>query len=313
MDIKYLHFLQGIRESAPEWFNDLIQFITDIGILFILIPMLIYFCIDKKKGRFVLISLSVTSALNVFIKNIFCVYRPWIRSDLIKPTETAIKGAGGYSFPSSHTTGAASSLGAVAFVYRKKKLIMIPCICLVLLVAFSRNYLGVHTPQDVLVALLESVGMIFVINAVLKKNESSDKGNRMFYIVTVAVTLLVMIFMCLKNYPVDYDAAGNILMDPKNSVASFTAKAGLLTGIFAALMLEEKFIDFGTDDVKLSRRIVRAVIGAVMLLIASMLSVVISNVFPIKWVSAFVQNALMYFIFLFFTPFIFTKIEARKH
>ena len=182
-----------------------------------------------------------------------------------------------------------------------------------LLVAFSRNYLGVHTPQDVLVALLESVGMIFLINAVLKKNESSDKGNRMFYIVMVAVTLLVMIFMCLKNYPVDYDAAGNILMDPKNAVASFTAKAGLLTGIFAALMLEEKFIDFGTDDVKLSRRIVRAVIGAVMLLIASMLSVAISNVFPIKWVSAFVQNALMYFIFLFFTPFIFTKIEAHKH
>lgn len=180
MDIKYLNFLQNIRESVPEWFNELIQFITDIGVLFILIPMMIYFCFDKKKGKFVLISLAITSALNVFIKNIFCVYRPWIRSKLIKPTETAIKGAGGYSFPSSHTAGAGASLGSVAFVYHKKKLIMIPCICLVLLVAFSRNYLGVHTPQDVLAALLESAGMILLINTVLNRNESSGKDNRIF-------------------------------------------------------------------------------------------------------------------------------------
>lgn len=313
MDIKYLVFLQNIRESAPEWFNKLIQFITDIGVLFILIPMMVYFCFDKKKGRFVFISLAVTSVLNVFIKNIFCVYRPWIRSELIKPTETAIKGAGGYSFPSSHTTGASASLGSVAFVYRKKKLIMIPCICLVLLVAFSRNYLGVHTPQDVLAALLESAGMILLINTVLNRNESSGKDNRIFYLATVAVTLLAMIFMCLKNYPVDYDAAGNILMEPSDAVASFTSKAGLLTGIIMALMLEEKYIDFDTDDLKWSRRIMRTVIGAVMFFIASMLSVTVSSVLPIKWISAFAQNALMYFFLLFFTPFLFTKIEARKH
>lgn len=122
-----------------------------------------------------------------------------------------------------------------------------------------------------------------------------------------------MIFMCLKNYPVDYDTAGNILMDPLDAVASFTSKAGLLTGIIMALMLEEKYIDFDTDDLKLSRRIMRAVIGAVMFLIASMLSVAVSSVLPIKWISAFAQNALMYFFFLFFTPFLFTKIEARKH
>ena len=315
MDIKYLHFLQGIRESAPEWFNDLIQFITDVagGILIILIPMIIFFCIDKKKGKFVLISLPIASALNVFIKNLFCVYRPWMRSELITPTEKAIKGAGGYSFPSSHTQGSASSFGSIAFVYRKKKLIMIPCICLVLLVAFSRNYLGVHTPQDVLVGMLVSAVVIFFINAIQKKSESSDKDNRIFYIVSIVVTLLVMIFMCLKNYPIDYDTAGNILIEPSKAVSSFTSKAGLLIGVFMALMLEEKYIEFGTDDLKLSKRIVRAVIGIVLYFISAIISAALCSLLPIKWVSAFAQSAILYFCVLFFTPFIFTKIEARKH
>ena len=93
MDIKYLLLLQELREQAPEWFNGLIQFITDTagGILLLLVPLIIYFCLDKKKGEFIWISLAFASVLNVLIKNIFCVYRPWIRSELIKPTAEAIE------------------------------------------------------------------------------------------------------------------------------------------------------------------------------------------------------------------------------
>ena len=51
LDIKYLLFLQEIRESAPEWINNLMQLITDTagGILILLIPMIVSFCVDKKK------------------------------------------------------------------------------------------------------------------------------------------------------------------------------------------------------------------------------------------------------------------------
>ena len=118
VDIEFLVFLQKIRESAPEWFNNLIQFITDTagGLLIIFIPLIVFFCIDKKKGEYIWISLSLASLINVFVKCVFCVYRPWIRSELIKPTEKAIEGAGDYSFPSSHTQGSASAFGSVAFL-----------------------------------------------------------------------------------------------------------------------------------------------------------------------------------------------------
>ena len=55
LDIKYLLFLQELRESAPEWINNLMQIITDTagGILILFVPMIALFCIDKKKGEFI--------------------------------------------------------------------------------------------------------------------------------------------------------------------------------------------------------------------------------------------------------------------
>ncbi|SFU98844.1 Membrane-associated phospholipid phosphatase [Butyrivibrio sp. INlla21] len=314
MDINYLLYLQELRESAPEWFNYLIQLITDTagGILLVFIPMLIFFCVDKKKGEFIWLSLSMGSLVNVFLKNVFCVYRPWIRSELIKPTAEAIEGAGDYSFPSSHTQGSASAFGSVAYVYRKKKVISIICICLVLLVAFSRNYLGVHTPQDVLVGMLVAVIGIALAGFVQKRVEGSEKKRLLFYCITVAVTAVAMIFVCLKDYPVDYNAAGDILYDPMRSISSFASKAGLTIGFLTAWILEEKYVVFTTDNLSVTRRIIRAVIGIALYFVAAIMASVVSSPLPVSWLSAFVQNLIMYFCLFYFAPLIFTKIESRS-
>lgn len=313
VDIEFLLFLQKIRESAPEWFNNLIQSITDTagGLLIIFIPLIIFFCIDKKKGEYIWISLSLASLINVFVKCVFCVYRPWIRSELIKPTEKAIEGAGDYSFPSSHTQGSASAFGSVSFLYRKKKMLSIMCIFVVLLVAFSRNYLGVHTPQDVLAGLLIAVAGIALTSFIWKKIEGSDKNRMTFYWISVAVIMLALIFVRLKKYPIDFDAVGNILYDPMRSISSFASKAGLSIGFLTAWMLEEKYIAFSTDNLSFMRRIVRAILGIVLYFISAVLAAGISALLPISWLSAFIQNAIMYFIVIFFTPLIFLKLESR--
>lgn len=313
MDIKYLIFLQGLRENAPGWINGLIQLITDTagGIFILLIPLVIFFCIDKKKGEFIWLSLSVGSVINVFLKNIFCVYRPWIRSELIKPAAEAIEGAGDYSFPCSHTQGSASAFGSVAYAYRKKKAVSIICVCLVLLVAFSRNYLGVHTPQDVLMGLLVAVAGMILAGIIQKKTENSEKKRLLFYCIAVAVIALAMIFVCLKDYPIDYDAAGNVLYDPAKSIASFASKSGLAIGFLTAWILEEKLIAFSTDNLKTVQKIIRAVIGVAVYFAAAVVASGIASALPTAWLSAFVQNLLAYFCTFFFAPMIFTKIEAR--
>lgn len=314
MDIKYLLFLQNIRLNAPEWFNELIQLITDIagGILLIAIPMIIFFCIDKKKGEFVLFSLSIASVLNVILKNIFCVYRPWVRSELVQPTKEAIDGAGGYSFPSSHTQGSASSYGSIAYVYRKKKAVCVTFIFLVLLVAFSRNYLGVHTPQDVIVAILEAIVVIYLTSIIQKKIGDSEKNRVVFYCIVVAVIVVATAFMVLKNYPIDYNDAGKMIYKPMRAIKSYSNKAGLIIGFFTAWILEEKYIAFSTDNLSLKNKLFRAFIGILFFLISAMLAIGVSSVISVKWIRAFAENGIQYFGTFFLGPLVFTKIEARK-
>ncbi|MBP5594801.1 MAG: phosphatase PAP2 family protein [Pseudobutyrivibrio sp.] len=314
MDISYLLFLQDIRMNAPDWFNELIQFITDTagGILLVLIPMIIYFCIDKKKGEFVLISLSIGSVLNVFIKNIFCVYRPWMRSELVQPTKEAIDGAGGYSFPSSHTQGSASSYGSIAYVYRKKKAVCVTFICLVLLVAFSRNYLGVHTPQDVIVAILEAIAVIYLTSIIQKKIGDSEKSRLIFYFIVVGVIIVVTAFMVLKNYPVDYNSAGKIIYKPARAIKSYANKAGLIIGFLTAWILEGKYIAFNTDNLSLKTKLSRAFIGILFYFISAILAVALSSILSTKWTEAFAQNGILYFGTFFLGPLVFTKIEGLK-
>lgn len=314
MDIKYLLFLQEIRESAPEWINNLMQLITDTagGILILLIPMIIFFCVDKKKGEFIWLSLVIASVINVFVKCIFCVYRPWIRSEMIKPTEKAIKGAGDYSFPSSHTQGSASAFGSLAFVYRKKKFLSIICALVILLVAFSRNYLGVHTPQDVLAGMLIAVVGIVLTCLIQKKAEGSEKNRLIFFGITVVSIMLALLFVSMKEYPIDYDAFGNILYDPARSISSFAGKAGLAVGFLSAWVLEEKYIAFGTESLTMAHRIIRGVIVILLYIVMAIISAGAAAIIPVAWVAAFLQNTIMYFGITFFAPFIFTRIEARS-
>lgn len=67
--------------------------------------------------------------------------------------EAARADATGYSFPSGHTQNIVGTTASI-FASRKETWVRIVCIVLMVLVPFSRMYLGVHTPLDVGVAFL---------------------------------------------------------------------------------------------------------------------------------------------------------------
>lgn len=105
---------------------------------------------------------SVVQIFNQFLKNTFCVYRPWIRDSRIEPVSGAKSGATGYSFPSGHTASSTGVYGSLGIFCRKNyKLISIFSFILIFLIMFSRNWLGVHTPQDVIVAFL--CGFVLIV------------------------------------------------------------------------------------------------------------------------------------------------------
>ena len=85
----------------------------------VIVPALVYWCVDKRSGLYTLASYSLSVAVNAVVKLTACVYRPWIRDSRIVPAGDAITTATGYSFPSGHSSTAAPIYGSLAVSSKK--------------------------------------------------------------------------------------------------------------------------------------------------------------------------------------------------
>ena len=90
------------------------------------------------------------------LKITFRIPRPWVLDPQFQAVPSAIPAATGYSFPSGHTQSGTALYGSLA-LSTKKKWQSIVAVLIFLLIAFSRMYLGCHTPKDVLTAMLISL------------------------------------------------------------------------------------------------------------------------------------------------------------
>ena len=150
MDIQYLLWLQGLRGATGGIFNELLNSVSKFAVdMMPFLPFVVFWGASKKWGYRFLTTLWIGEVLNGVIKLTVCAYRPWIRSDLIQPAGDSKTAATGYSFPSGHTTVATVTYGTTLVWQRdRRKWLAVLCGVLILLTGFSRNFLGVHTPQD---------------------------------------------------------------------------------------------------------------------------------------------------------------------
>lgn len=150
MQAQILLFFQN--HSAP-FLDNLAQVVTFFGesTSVLLIGLVIYWCIDKKRGFAIFSSLYTAHIASGVIKSIVRMPRPFTVLPEIKGKRLST--ATGYSFPSGHTTTAASFYSSVAMAFRKKAL-SISCAIMIVLVGLSRMYLGVHWPLDVAAGLI---------------------------------------------------------------------------------------------------------------------------------------------------------------
>ncbi|MBE5872611.1 MAG: phosphatase PAP2 family protein [Lachnospiraceae bacterium] len=160
MDMEYLLALQQFREGAGHVFTEFFEqmsFLSDKGTVIVIVAI-VYWCVSKRYGAWLWLGWSTNRLINGFLKATACVYRPWIRDARILPDPPAKAGATGYSFPSGHSTNGASMFGSGMLYSKFRKGLRILFGVMVVLVALSRNFLGVHTPQDVIVGA--SLGLL---------------------------------------------------------------------------------------------------------------------------------------------------------
>lgn len=261
--IDYLLWLQNIRANLGPVFDNLFLHITTFGEIFIptLVISIIYWCIDAEAGLY----LFGLNSLGILFMQIFktsaCVYRPWILSDKIKPVGSAIAMAHGYSFPSGHCMISATSWGGVAFLLRKRKVIATLIVLLILSIAFSRMYLGVHTPQDVVIGLLTGLVFVFVMHYVFKWCKK-DKNRYLYILAIFDLTILgTILYIIFKSYPFDY-VDGKLLVNPYHARYIAVVFGCWVMGLINGVLLCRRFFPFDAKTGSIRARIIRGIVGA---------------------------------------------------
>ncbi len=249
MDIQYLLLLQNLREATGGVLNGAFELITKLGEASIvtLLVAFVYWCVDKREGIFLMLTFYYNRVINGFLKITACVYRPWIRDARVVPVPEAMADATGYSFPSGHSANATSFFGGLAYNKKYPKIFRVLMVILVLLVGFSRNYLGVHTPQDVIVSIVLAVVLLFAFRRLLDWVDQNPTKDWIVLLAGVALCVLLVVYASLKGYPVDYDAAGEVIVDPAKMPIDSFKNAGMGLGFIVGWFLERRFIKFETE------------------------------------------------------------------
>lgn len=217
-------FFKGITFLGNEWF------------LYLLLPVL-YWCWKKRSGVYLIILVIIAAYLNFLLKNLIAWERP--------PTDLWLIDADGYSFPSSHAVAATVIWGYLAYEVRKRWFTVL-AISLIILIALSRVYLGVHYPQDVLAGIAVGALLLHFYRWMVKWfRPGLAKVNN---IVKGGSAILISIII--------------LILQPNGLVATAT---GMFAGVVIGFLLEPHFADFDPGG-RWYQNIVKAAVGLVVLM-----------------------------------------------
>ncbi|MBQ7832480.1 MAG: phosphatase PAP2 family protein [Lachnospiraceae bacterium] len=208
--------------------------------IFILVGLLFFWCIDKKKGYFLLSVGFVGTVINQFLKLWFRIPRPWVKDPNFTIVESARAEATGYSFPSGHTQTSVGMYGGIARVC-KNIWVRIPCILFCILVPLSRMYLGVHTPADVGVSVAVALVLIFVLYPIVNKVLEKPKYMRIYLAVLIALAAAFLAFVLLYPFPADID-----MHNYESGIKNAYKILGCILGLWVSFEIDEHYTHFET-------------------------------------------------------------------
>lgn len=253
----FLYLLEKIRVPG---LNEFMLTVTHLGseTAFLVVALILFWCVDKRRGYYVLGVGFYGTIFNQFLKLACRVPRPWVLDENFTILEDARAGATGYSFPSGHTQNSVGTFGSIACT-AKKPIVRILSIAVCVLVPFSRMYVGVHTPADVLVASFMAVALIFLVKPIVYRN--NGKWIPVMLGAGVIASLAFLAYVELWPFPADIDPH-NLESGVKNAYTLM----GAMSGMTLVWILDEKKLHFKVEA-SLPGQILKVLIGLILVLV----------------------------------------------
>lgn len=271
---QYLIWLQhlggtGVLHSVLLFFNNVFSMFGEETVC-VAIMGLVYWGIDKEKGRRIGAVVITANICNGMIKNIFRRLRPYQTLEQVE----LLRKVDGFSFPSGHSANAAALYPTTAYEFKKIKWFVPFAVAIPLLVAISRNYLGAHWPTDVIFGLLQG----FIVFLVIEFLHAKVKNQYLLYLCMLAVFSVGMFYCKTSDYYNSY---------------------GMLIGLLFGTLFEEKAVRFENSN-RLPVIVSRTIFGAVCYLASNaVLKSLIGDLFPTDTAGYFMMRTLRYALVTF--------------
>ncbi|WP_425448986.1 phosphatase PAP2 family protein [Dethiothermospora halolimnae] len=277
-----LDFLLFLQEISNPILDKIFIFITNLGseVFYVLIMTLVFWCINKKLGIRLFVVTMISAYVNSGLKDLFQTQRP-IYNEKISSLYT--KSAPGYSFPSGHTQMSSTFWLYLMYQVKNKALYIIGWLTIVL-VAFSRLYLRVHWPVDILGGFIIAIFVAFISDFIIRK-VSTMKLN---YIFTIILAIIIPNILLMVYYD-------------ENTIKLLPLMMGALIGY----VIEDNHIRFN-ERAKLSSQIAKYMVGIVGFLI---LQVGLKYIFPLGTMYIYIRYLILGIWVTLVAPYLFKKLK----
>ena len=306
--MEFLRLLESLRTPALDAF---MAAITQLGdeTVFMVLAITVFWCVSKRQGYYVFAVGLGGTVVNQWLKLIFRVPRPWVLDPSFTIVESARGAATGYSFPSGHTQNIVGTLGCLA-VANKQKWLRICCAVFIILVPFSRMYLGVHTPLDVVVSFACAVALVIALWPCFRDDEQFGKTVKAVLCALLILSVCFAVWVNVTAFPADVDA-DNLEHGMKNGWTLL----GCVLGLIVSYIVDEKKLHFDTKA-PLPGQVCKVVLGLALLLgVRAGVKPVLNAVTG----GALWANAVRYFLMVVFAGCVwpltfpyFAKLGAKK-
>ncbi len=260
--------IRWLQENYPQ-LERLFIYVTEAGRFefYLVIITLTYWCIHKRLGRALGYLLSLSYVLNAVLKHLIRNQRPfWDDLSLALVDESS------YGIPSGHAQSATVFYGLLAiFIHRAWAWIL--AVVLIILMALSRIYLGVHDIEDVVAGIL--LGAIVLLGYVLwgryfvARFNNRILGQRLLIAVSLPIILALIYTVALllleaPQRPPQFDTLVDVA--ERQSWEDSATALGMLLGLSIGFVMEISRVRFMVDG-SIGRRALRYLAGIIVTLV----------------------------------------------